>query len=81
MKIAIRQKFVETQTMKVSFPVNISKTDNYTNYLQKFFKPRAIHVFGVNHSPVMVPLLIPLSRDVQPWGGLALTRHIIPFLP
>lgn len=37
MKTAIRQRFVETQTMKVSFPINISKTDNYTNSLPKAF--------------------------------------------
>ena len=46
MKTAIRQKFVETQTMKVSFTINISKTD-YTNYFQRSFKPKVIPMFGV----------------------------------
>lgn len=42
-----KAEFAKTQTVKVSFPINISKTDNSTNYFQKSFNPRVIHVFRV----------------------------------
>lgn len=81
-KTAIRQKFVETQTMKVSFPINISKTDNYTQDFQKSLS-RVIRMCEDNSNEVASittsicsPHCSFLSQERPSWGRLTLTRHI-----
>lgn len=73
--------------MKVSFPIDISKTDNYTNYFQKSFKSRVRDLFRVKTlNSVGVASIPPPSATTTAHSPLKrcpvlvrayLTRHII----
>lgn len=76
--------------MKVSFSINISKTD-YTNCFQKYFKSKVIHVWSENtqqhwvvppqHLHLKPPLLIPLLKTCPVPVRFAPTRASSLLLP